>query len=145
MNVNLNNDNSDYVRGYKDGKKAGATAENAHMQPVIDAAEKVARIFAHDDGNCAICELAKALEQWKGKEVEQETTICNLRTEEKKMLLAQKIESRMKEAGLQRQEFADLMGTQPSTITRWLSGEHNFQIDTLFEIEKQLNISLFKL
>lgn len=53
---------------------AGATAENEHMRPVIEAAEKVAKIFAHkgDHQTCAICQLAKALEQWKGagKEVE---------------------------------------------------------------------------
>lgn len=49
------------------GYIAGATAENAYMQPVIDAAEKVAKIFAHDGehGTCAICQLARALKQWK--------------------------------------------------------------------------------
>jgi DNA-binding transcriptional regulator YiaG len=69
----------------------------------------------------------------------------NLSIDEKKKLLANKIESRMKDVGLYRQEFADLMAVQPSTITRWLSGEHNFEIKTLFEIEKQLNIKLFNL
>lgn len=45
------------------GYIAGATAEAQRTQEVINAAEKVAKIFAHDDGNCAICELAKALQQ----------------------------------------------------------------------------------
>lgn len=50
---------------------AGATAENSRIQSVIDAAEKVAKIFAHkgDHQTCAICQLARAIEQWKGKEV----------------------------------------------------------------------------
>lgn len=64
MNVNLNNtDNNDYVRGYKDGKIAGATAENERLKLVIEAAEKVAKIFAHDGehGTCAICQLARLL------------------------------------------------------------------------------------
>lgn len=46
MNVDLNNtDNSDYVRGYKDGKIAGATAEhdraNKRMQGLIDVFKKI--------------------------------------------------------------------------------------------------------
>lgn len=51
---------------------AGATAETERMQPVIDAAEKVAKLFAHkgEHQTCAICQLAKAIQQWKeGKEV----------------------------------------------------------------------------
>lgn len=69
----------------------------------------------------------------------------NLSTDEKKMLLSKKIDTRIKEAGVQRQEFAELMGVQSSTITKWLSGENNFETDTLFEIERQLNIKLFNL
>lgn len=99
-------------------------------------------------GAIAAYEAEIETEQWKqGKEGEKpgESATYNLTTDEKKKLLCGKIEGRMKEAGLNRQKFADLMGAQPSTITRWLSGEHNFEINTLFEIEKQLNISLFNL
>lgn len=136
------------------GYIAGATAEHDRAQRGIDLLQKMVNEFigaaemSDKDYDKQLIKKAKAfLEQWKGKEVEPElkepNKNYNLSTEEKKKLLANKIEARMKEAGLQRQEFADLMGTQPSTITRWLSGEHNFQIDTLFEIEKQLNINLF--
>lgn len=54
------------------GYIAGATAVHAHVQPVIEAAEKVAKLFAHkgDHQTCAICQLAIALEQWR-KEVEK--------------------------------------------------------------------------
>lgn len=55
----------------EEGYIAGAAAEHAHMQPVIDAAEKVAKLFSHkgDHQTCAICQLQRTLEQWKGKEV----------------------------------------------------------------------------
>jgi hypothetical protein len=43
MNINLNNtDNNDYVRGYKDGKKAGATEWAGKAKPVVDALIKIA-------------------------------------------------------------------------------------------------------
>jgi hypothetical protein len=63
--------NEDKVKGYQ----AGATEWAGRAQPVIDAAEKVAKMFAHagDNQACAICQLAKALQQWKdGKEVTNE-------------------------------------------------------------------------
>jgi hypothetical protein len=34
------------------------------------------------------------------------------------------------------------MEVQPSIITRWLSGKHNFTIETLFQIEDCLGIKL---
>lgn len=42
MNVNLNNtDNNDYVRGYKDGKKAGATEWAGEAQGLVDAIDEL--------------------------------------------------------------------------------------------------------
>jgi hypothetical protein len=42
MNVNLNNtDNNDYVRGYKDGKKAGATEWAGKAQVLVDALDQI--------------------------------------------------------------------------------------------------------
>jgi hypothetical protein len=34
------------------------------------------------------------------------------------------------------------MDVQPSIITRWLSGKHNFTTTTLFEIEQKLNFPI---
>lgn len=68
----------------------------------------------------------------------------NLRSE-KRSLLAKKIEEEMKENRLSRQEFAILMGVQPSIITRWLSGKHNFTVDTLFDIEERLHIKIINI
>lgn len=63
--------------------------------------------------------------------------------EEKSQLIASTIKSRMKECNLTRLEFAILMGVQSSVITKWLSGKHNFTINTLFQIEAVLQFSFF--
>ena len=65
--------------------------------------------------------------------------------EERSALLAKAIESKLKERGISRMEFAGLMNVQPSNITKWLSGKHNFTIHTLFEIEKVLQFTIFNL
>jgi transcriptional regulator with XRE-family HTH domain len=62
--------------------------------------------------------------------------------EDKLMLLAQRIESGMNTKGWNRDKFATEMNVQNSIITRWLSGKHNFTINTLFQIEDILNIKL---
>jgi len=69
---------------------------------------------------------------------------CNFASD-KRSLLARKIEEGMKLNRLSRQEFAVLMGVQPSIITRWLSGKHNFTVDTLFDIEERLNIKILNI
>jgi len=64
---------------------------------------------------------------------------------EKRMLLAARIEDVLKEKGLKKKDFAKALGKTPSEITKWLSGTHNFTCDTLFDIERVLNIVLVKL
>ena len=60
----------------------------------------------------------------------------------KRMLLAARIDDRIRERGLSNQEFAYMMGKKPSEISKWLSGTHNFTTETLWEIERVLNIQL---
>lgn len=60
----------------------------------------------------------------------------------KAMLLSHKIWDAVHEQRLSKTSFANLMGVQPSIVTRWLSGKHNFTIETLFEIEERLNVKL---
>ncbi|MES2062585.1 MAG: helix-turn-helix transcriptional regulator [Bacteroidota bacterium] len=66
----------------------------------------------------------------------------SLNRELKSLLLSQKILDALKEKQLSRFSFASLMKVQPSIITRWLSGKHNFTIETLFQIEDCLGIKL---
>ena len=72
-------------------------------------------------------------------------TIQTMTPESRSMLLAKAIEAKMKERGLSRVEFAEAMKSQPSTVTKWLKGGHNFTIETLFEIEKVLQFDIFNL
>jgi len=59
-----------------------------------------------------------------------------------KMLLAMKIEQAMRECGFNKTQFAKKIGKNPSEITKWLSGTHNFTYDTLFDIQKVLKINI---
>lgn len=61
---------------------------------------------------------------------------------DKKMILATKIVNAIKAKGLKKSEFAEQMAKVPSEISKWLSGTHNFTIDTLMDIEKELSINL---
>jgi len=62
---------------------------------------------------------------------------------EKKMLLAAKIEDAIKAKGWKNIDLLKAIGKDnPSIVTKWLSGTHNFTIDTLIEIEHALDICL---
>ena len=61
---------------------------------------------------------------------------------DRRMKLAVQIHSALQQRGLTNQEFAFMMGKKPSEISRWLSGTHNFTTETLWEIERVLNIQL---
>jgi transcriptional regulator with XRE-family HTH domain len=58
------------------------------------------------------------------------------------MNLAAKIDDVLQSRGFTNAEFAFTMGKKPSEISRWLSGTHNFTTETIWEIERVLNIQL---
>lgn len=62
-----------------------------------------------------------------------------------RMKLAAKIDQLLIEKGLSKGQFAKFMGKEPSVISKWLSGTHNFTTDTLSDISDCLGVSLFKL
>ena len=62
-----------------------------------------------------------------------------------KMQLAARIDDLIMESGLNKSEFATKMDKNPSEISKWLSGTHNFTIDTLVEISEALNIHVQEL
>ena len=64
---------------------------------------------------------------------------------EKRMLLAAKIDDALKAKGWKKKDFANALHKRPSEITKWLSGTHNFTIDTLWDIERVLDIELMRL
>lgn len=67
---------------------------------------------------------------------------ANISKAKKFVRLAARIEQSLIEKGLSKKDFASLLNVQPSVVTKWLSGSHNFTIDTLFDIEKCLGVQL---
>lgn len=60
----------------------------------------------------------------------------------KKILLAQRLKKELAKKEITSSDFARKLNRKQPEISRWLSGRHNFTIDTLFEIESALNITL---
>jgi ribosome-binding protein aMBF1 (putative translation factor) len=61
---------------------------------------------------------------------------------EKKMLLAAKIYEALQAQKIGNRAFAERLNISPSLVTKWLSGQHNFTVDTLVKIERVLGIEL---
>jgi transcriptional regulator with XRE-family HTH domain len=63
-----------------------------------------------------------------------------------KMRLAAKISDAIKAKGIKKGELARLLRQKnQSVVTKWLSGTHNFTSDTLFDLQKVLEIDLINL
>lgn len=75
----------------------------------------------------------------------REITPEELSRTEKRMFLALRIDEAIKIKGWRKLDFAKAIGKKPSEISKWLSGTHNFTADILFDIERILDIHLFKL
>jgi ribosome-binding protein aMBF1 (putative translation factor) len=61
---------------------------------------------------------------------------------ENRMLLAARIDDARRAKDWSQNEFAEQMGKNPSEVSKWLSGTHNFTSDTLWDIEEKLDIEL---
>jgi transcriptional regulator with XRE-family HTH domain len=59
-----------------------------------------------------------------------------------KMALAARLDDLMKQKELGKSELAAKLNKHPSEITKWLSGEHNFTVDTLSDIAVALNVTV---
>ncbi|MFC4231473.1 helix-turn-helix domain-containing protein [Parasediminibacterium paludis] len=57
-----------------------------------------------------------------------------------RVALACRIDDLIKAKGYNNSTFAEKIGKQPSVITKWLSGTHNFTVDTLDEIAYHLGV-----
>lgn len=86
--------------------------------------------WGDDYSSLPIKELADAV-----AELEQQHT-------DYKMKLAAKIYMAMKSNNMTQTQFAELMNKPVSLISRWMSGTHNFTVDTLVDIQHVLGISL---
>lgn len=60
---------------------------------------------------------------------------------DRKMMLAATIYDAMKAKGWNQSQFAEAMGKKPSEISKWLSGTHSFNTDTLWKIGDLLGVN----
>jgi ribosome-binding protein aMBF1 (putative translation factor) len=63
----------------------------------------------------------------------------------KRMQLAARIADGISARNWTKKQFAEKMKVAPSVVSRWLSGTHNFESDTLFDIEAVLGIGIIQL
>jgi ribosome-binding protein aMBF1 (putative translation factor) len=60
----------------------------------------------------------------------------------RRMMISARIDDALKSKGWTQKQLADMMGKRPSEVTKWLSGNHNFTLETIALIEKNLDITL---
>lgn len=64
---------------------------------------------------------------------------------EKNLALTEKINSILKERGIQKSQFAELLGKRPSEISKWLSGTHNLTMKSITKMESVLGEDLINI
>jgi transcriptional regulator with XRE-family HTH domain len=74
-----------------------------------------------------------------------ETTTAEKLQVSTKMQVAARLHDLITAAGLSKGAFAEKVNKNPSEITKWLSGTHNFTIDILCEIALALNVPVAEL
>lgn len=62
-----------------------------------------------------------------------------------KMYLAARLDDLLVAKGWNKSTFAEKMGKRPSEISKWLSGTHNFTMDTLTDIAHFLEVDFASL
>jgi len=68
-----------------------------------------------------------------------------LKRTERKMMLAARIDDALKARGMKKGDLAKALDKNPSEISKWLSGTHNFTAETLWEIGDVLDINLINI
>lgn len=63
-----------------------------------------------------------------------------LRRTRDRMLVANKIADALNAKGISQKKFSEMTGRSESEVSEWLSGDRNFTIDTLSDIQKYLGI-----
>lgn len=76
------------------------------------------------------------------KEFEAKITLEEQRETDNRMLLAKRISTAMKAKGWKQIDLSKGLKKDPAIISRWLSGTHSFNVETLWEIESVLDIGL---
>lgn len=78
----------------------------------------------------------------KIQELNNKITYLQLEQTKTKMLIAIQITELMTAKGLNKSQLAKTLNKNPSEITKWLSGTHNFTIDLLTQIASALDVEV---
>jgi len=76
------------------------------------------------------------------QQLQQNRSAADFEKTKKRMMLAAKIADAKKAKGWSNGDLARELDQHDSVISKWLSGTHNFTADTLFDIERVLDINL---
>jgi transcriptional regulator with XRE-family HTH domain len=76
------------------------------------------------------------------REILDNTAPVELEKSRMRMRIAARIDDILQARGMTKIELARAMGKQPSEVTKWLSGTHNYTVDTLTEIAFQLGVTI---
>ncbi len=60
----------------------------------------------------------------------------------KNVAIAVRIINTLRKQGKSRRDLAKLLGKSESQITRWLTGFHNLELNTIYKIEKALGVDI---
>lgn len=78
-------------------------------------------------------------------ELMDETDEKEYKRTEKRMMMAARIDEAKRAKGWKNKDLAKALRKKPSEISKYLSGTHNFTIDTLSDLEEVLGIQLLNL
>lgn len=79
------------------------------------------------------------------RELLEEIPLKEQKKTDKRLRLAVMIDNGIKAKGWKKSDLAKALKKRPSEISKWLSGTHNFNTETLFDIEEVLNIRILNL
>ena len=61
---------------------------------------------------------------------------------ERNLAIANRVLTILKEKGIKKSQFAEMLGKKPSEITKWLSGSHNLTMKSVVKMEVALGVNL---
>jgi len=81
------------------------------------------------------------LDHWL--EADQNTEID--RFIERNLAITEKVCAVLKERGIKKKQFAEMLGKSPSEVSKWLSGLHNLTLKSITKMEEVLDINLINI
>lgn len=64
---------------------------------------------------------------------------------ERNLAIANRVLTILKDRGVKKSQFAEMLGKKPSEITKWLSGSHNLTMKSIVKMELALGVDLINI